>query len=260
MDMYKEILNLLQKGETGVVATLVSREGSGAREVGSKMLITVQGDSIGSLGGGALERVVVQRAKQLLLTGEPELLTVAPDREGGEVCGSTVQVFLEPLTSGPAVVIIGAGHVGRAVAAIAGQAGFRVMLADDRTAEETGVENICCREDAFFRDLPVLRTTFIIICSRSHGLDYEILQQALATPAEYIGLLGSRRKKESFFFRLERAGHHEQDFSRIITPVGLDIGARTPQEIGVSIVAQLIAYYRESTAARPESGSGLSSL
>ena len=112
----------------------------------------------------------------------------------------------------------------------------------------------------FFQDLPVGRTTYIVICTRSHSLDYEVLQQALATSAEYIGLLGSRRKKESFFSRLGQSGVAEKDLARIITPVGLDIGAQTPQEIGVSIVDQLIALFRESTEVQPESGQGSVSL
>lgn len=252
--MYQEIQNLLDKGRTGILATLVARTGSGARSVGSKMLITDLGEIIGSLGGGLLDGTVIRKAKEILQTGEPELITVEPDRDGVEVCGSTVQVFLDPLAGGPAVVIIGAGHVGRGVAGIAGQAGFRVMLADDRTPEETGVDNICCSPDAFFQDLPVSRRTFIIICTRSHSLDYAVLQQALATPAEYIGLLGSRRKKESFFSRMHQSDVAEEDLARIVTPVGLDIGAQTPQEIGVSIVAQLIAFFRESKVVLSESG------
>ena len=258
--MYRVIINLLDKGRTGVLATLVSRAGSGARSVGTKMMITDQGETIGSLGGGVLDATIILKAKEILQKGEPDLLSVEPEQDGNEVCGSTVQVFLEPLTSGPAVVIIGAGHVGRAVDGIAGQAGFRVMLADDRTPGETGVDNIQCSPDSFFQGLPVGRTTYIVICTRSHSLDYEVLQQALATPAEHIGLLGSRRKKESFFSRLEQSGVAEKDLARIITPVGLDIGAQTPQEIGVSIVAQLIALFRESTEVQPESGPGSVSL
>jgi len=254
MDMYREIINLLDKGRTGVLATLVARAGSGARSVGTKMVITDQGETIGSLGGGLLDSTIILKAKEILQTGEPGLLSVEPEQDGVEVCGSTVRIFLEPLTSGPAVVIIGAGHVGRAVAGIAVQSGFSVTLADDRRLEETGADTVCCRPDAFFQDLPVFKTTFIVICTRSHSVDYEVLQQALATPAEYIGLLGSRRKKESFFSRLEQSDVAEKDLARIITPVGLDIGAQTPQEIGVSIVAQLIALFRESTEVQPESG------
>jgi xanthine dehydrogenase accessory factor len=244
MDMYREIVKLLDTGRTGVLATLVARAGSGARSAGAKMVITDHGETIGSLGGGILDATIIHKAKEVLQTGEPALLSVEPEQDGGEVCGSTVQVFLELLTSGPAVVIIGGGHVGRSVAGIAGQAGFRVMLADDRTPEETGVDTIHCRPEAFFQDLPVGRTTCIVICTRSHALDYDVLQQALVTPAEYIGLLGSSRKKESFFSRLQQSGVAEKDIARIITPAGLDIGAQTPQEIGVSIVGQLIQQYR----------------
>jgi len=254
MNIYQEIQDLLERGGNGVLATLVSRAGSGARAVGSKMLIPDQGETTGSLGGGVIDVSVIRQAKKILLSGEPVLLTIEPDRAGDDVCGSAVQVFLEPVSSGPAVVIIGAGHVGRAVAEIAGQAGFRVMLTDDRSPGETGTEHICCSPSDFFLDLPVSSNTFIVICTRSHALDFDVLQQALATPARYIGLLGSRRKKESFFGRLQQSGAGREDLDRIITPVGLDIGAQTPQEIGVSIVAQLISFFRESTAARPESG------
>jgi len=246
MDIYKEIVKVLEQGRTGVVATLVDRSGPGSRVVGSKMLITDQRITLGSLGGGALDGAVIRQAENILQTGTPELLSIEPDQQDGEVCGSRVQVFLEPLASGPSVVIIGAGHVGRATAAIARQAGFGVILADDRQANEVGKGVQVCRPDAFFQDVPVVETTCIVICTRSHSLDYDVLQQALATPAAYIGLLGSRRKKESFFSRLQQAGVVEKDLDRIITPVGLAIGAQTPQEIGVSIVAQLISCYRNN--------------
>ncbi len=235
---------MLENGRTGVVATLVDRTGSGARSVGTKMLITDQGTTIGSLGGGVLDAVVIQKAGDVAQNGQPVLLTVEPEQQDGEVCGSTVQVFLEPLTCGPSVVVIGAGHVGRSTAAIARQAGFRVTLADDRSADEIGEGVFVCNPGAFFQNFPVVKTSCIVICTRSHALDYDVLQQALTTPAAYIGLLGSRRKKESFFVRLQQDGVAEKELTRIITPVGLDIGAQTPQEIGVSIVAQLITLYR----------------
>ncbi len=233
---------MLARGGNGVLATLVMRSGSGARAVGSKMLITDQGTTTGSLGGGIVDGTVLRKTQHILKTGAPVLLTIEPEKDGDDVCGSTVQVFLEPVSRGDAVVIVGAGHVGRAVAGISGQAGFRVVLADDRSQDVTGVEHVTCKPAGFFQDLFVVKETFIVICTRSHSLDYDVLQQALVTPAEYIGLLGSRRKKDSFFMRLAEAGCTEKDLARIITPVGLDIGAETPQEIGVSIVAQLISF------------------
>ncbi len=240
MSFYQEIVTLLEKGKTGVVATLVARSGSGARKVGSKMLITDSDATMGSLGGGLVDATVISRAREVLLSGEPLLLRIEPDLEGKDVCGSAVQVFLEPVSSTPGVVIIGAGHVGRATASIAGLAGFRVVLADDRPCEETGVDSQCCLQESFFQEIPVQENTAVIICTRSHALDFTVLEQALATPAGFIGLLGSRRKRESFFDRLRKSGLSSGELSRIITPVGLDIGADTPEEIGVSIVAQLV--------------------
>ena len=248
MDMYRNILTLLEQGRSGVVATLVARDGSGARSVGTKMLITDHGETSGSLGGGALDGTVLCEAEKVMQTGKPVLLSVEPEQRDGEVCGSTVQVFLDPLVSGPAVVIIGAGHVGKATAMIARQAGFRVILADDRPVDEVGREVVSSDPKAFFRDMGIGAATCILICTRSHGLDYAVLQQALATQASHIGLLGSRRKKESFFARLQQDGIAEKELARIITPVGLAIGAQTPQEIAVSIVAQLIAFYRGAKA------------
>jgi xanthine dehydrogenase accessory factor len=117
---------------------------------------------------------------------------------------------------------------------------------DDRDPGETGAAHRPCRMKDVFRDVPVPPSAMVVICTRSHSMDYQVLVQALATPARFIGLLGSRRKRESFFARLRQEGVATQDLERIVTPVGLDIGARTPAEIAVSITAQLIAVSRES--------------
>ncbi len=246
MKIYREIIRLLDQGQPAVLATLVARDGSGAREPGSKMIIRQGGATVGSLGGGLVDARTIEAADRVLHSGDPLLLTVDPVPAGGDTCGSRVRVFLEPLVAGPRVMIIGAGHVGRAVARAARRAGFLVQLADDRAPEETGTDHLRCRPDDIFQQLTPCRTTPIIICMRSHALDYEVLVQALATPAAFIGLLGSRRKRESFFSRLRESGMEGRELERIVTPVGLDIGARTPEEIAVSIVAQLIKVYRES--------------
>ncbi len=252
MEIYRQCTQLLDQGQSGVVATLVARSGSGAREVGSKMLITAQGITTGSLGGGTVDTTVIREAQQVLDTGKPVLLTIEPELQGIDRCGSTVQVFLEPLTNGATVFIIGAGHVGRAVAATAGQAGFRTILADDREPQQSdaGLRIVQCQAEDCFRNLTIIDTSLIVICMRSHDLDYTVLQQALATPAPYIGLLGSRRKRTSFFNRLLEAGSTENDLARVVTPAGLAIGARTPGEIGVSIVAQLIEFSHAAASPR----------
>ena len=247
MDIYHQITEMLDRGESFVLATLVSREGSGARAPGSKMIVTKQGNTMGSLGGGRLDAEVIRRAEQLFVSGESLLLTIDPQEgiSAQDICGSRIQVFLEPVAPGPAMVVIGAGHVGRAVAEIGSRAGFQVRLIDDRTPEETGIDHIRCPADAFLSSVQILPNIPVIICTRSHSLDYTALRQALQTPASFIGLLGSRRKRENFFQRLAGDGVAEAELQRIVTPVRLDIGARTPREIAVSIVAQLIAVNRE---------------
>jgi xanthine dehydrogenase accessory factor len=244
MEIYQQCSQLLDSGQSGVLAILVARSGSGSRAIGSKMLITDQKTTIGSLGGGQLDETVIQRAEEVLRSNQPILISIAPDQRDGEVCGSTVQVFLEPLTGKPVVIIAGAGHVGRAVAVTASQAGFRTVLADDRPPRpmDADLNIVHCETAAFFAQLPIPlhNNSLIVICTHSHGLDYTVLEQALATPAPYIGMLGSSRKKDSFFARLRKAGFADRELARIVTPVGLAIGAHTPEEIGVSIVAQLI--------------------
>jgi xanthine dehydrogenase accessory factor len=246
MDIYHQIVSLLEQGQALVVATLVAREGSGARRPGARMIITGKGTTHGSLGGGLVDARTVEAAQRVQASGEPELLTIDPDQAGADTCGSRVRVFVEPVAPGPVVLIIGAGHVGRATAAAAGSAGLRVVLMDDRDPGETGAAHRPCRMEDVFRDVPVPPSAMVVISTRSHSMDYQVLVQALATPARFIGLLGSRRKRESFFARLRQEGVATQDLERIVTPVGLDIGARTPAEIAVSITAQLIAVSRES--------------
>ena len=254
MDIYREIVRLLDQGQSAVLATLVARDGPGPRRPGSKMIIRDNSVPLGSLGGGLVDARTLEAAAGVLQSGEPMLLTVDPGPAGRDTCGSRVRVFLEPLVAGPRVVIIGAGHVGRAVAQAARLAGFQVRLADDRGRAETGIDHLRCIPADFFRELAPSRTTPVIICMRSHALDYEVLVQALATPAAFIGLLGSSRKKKSFFSRLKESGMGDRELERIITPVGLNIGARTPEEIAVSIVAQLIAVHRGSQPGPAESG------
>jgi xanthine dehydrogenase accessory factor len=246
MDIYHRMTGLLDQGQPFVLATLIARKGPGARQAGSKMIITETGESFGSLGGGMLDAEVIRRAEKLHGHDDATLFELEPEKfADGDICGSRVQVFLETVIPGAAMVVVGAGHVGRAVTAIGRQAGFHVRLLDDRPREETGTDHIRARADAFFSSVQVLPAMPIIICTRSHSLDYTVLCQALQTSASFIGLLGSRRKRENFFNRLRREGIVGSELQRIVTPVGLDIGARTPQEIAVSIVAQLIAVNRE---------------
>ncbi|WP_456385186.1 XdhC family protein [Desulfolithobacter sp.] len=249
-DICEQILDLQERGEAGVLATLVERSGSGSRPVGAKMLILNSGGTVGSLGGGAIEAEVVRCGAEVLESGEPRLVTISPQSGEEDRCGGRAVVFLEPILSGKNLIIFGAGHVGRAVAGMAILAGFQVTLVDDREEMSGSREGVGARflqrsVEHFFVDINVTSKTYLLICTRSHSMDLEVLRQALRTPAEFIGLLGSRRKRENFFSILCREGAARDDLERVVCPVGLAIGAVTPEEIGVAVVAQLIERYRK---------------
>ncbi len=252
-DIYSEILALQERGEAGVLATLVERSGSGSRPVGTKMLILDNGETVGSLGGGLLEAEVIRHGAEVLESGEPRLVTISPPGGEEDRCGSRTVVFLEPILAGKNLIIFGAGHVGRAVAGMAMLAGFQVTLVDDREKEigsqvGTDARFLLRSVEHFFADINVTAKTYLLICTRSHTMDLEVLRQALRTPAEFVGLLGSRRKRENFFATLRRDGVAEDELQRVVCPVGLAIGAVTPEEIGVAVVAQLIERHRKGSS------------
>jgi xanthine dehydrogenase accessory factor len=162
-----------------------------------------------------------------------------------------MSVFIEPQGRRPLLVMFGAGHVGRAVTVLAHGCGFRVVVIDERpdcAVPELlpGADHVICApvSEAFGR-LKLDRKSFVVIATPGHLNDFEAVRGCLATPAGFIGLLGSRHKRETLLQTLEKEGFTESQRARVVTPVGLDIGARTPEEIAVSIVGQLIAIGRE---------------
>jgi len=215
------------------------------------MLIRDDGSTVGTLGGGCMEAEVVDAAIEAM---EKEacrsLLFDLNEKAGGLVCGGRVTVFLEPLIPPPHLIILGAGHVGKALSSLAHFIGFRVIIVDNRaefaspssvpSAHETVHVEFA---DAFDR-ITVRDKTCVVVATRGHLHDLEALRAALKTEAGYIGLLGSKRKRALLFKMLREEGFSEGDIERIITPVGLSIGAITPEEIAVSIAAQLIEHRR----------------
>lgn len=247
MHIYEEVLRLRQQGRASAIATIVECKGSSPQKEGAKMLVRDDGSTVGTLGGGCLEAEVIQTARMAIKDGTP--LTVPfelTEEEGGLVCGGTVLVYIEPNLLDPHLVILGAGHVGKALSKLAHFAGFRVTVADDR-AEFANRENYPDAQDLVvnsferaFDGLHVDEQMFIVVATRGHNHDLEAVKAALGTRAGYIGLLGSRRKKAMLAKTLEREGFSSADVSRVIIPVGLDIGSVTPEEIAVSIMAQII--------------------
>jgi xanthine dehydrogenase accessory factor len=257
MQIYEEVLRLKQQGRVSAIATIVECRGSSPQKQGAKMLVRDDGSLMGTLGGGCLEADVVQAAVMTMKDGNPMTLPFElTERDGGLVCGGTVLVYIEPVLLDPHLVILGAGHVGRTLAKLARFTGFRVTVVDDRV-EFANPENIPDANDLIvheferaFERVPVESGTFIVVATRGHNHDLDAIQSALRTRAGYIGLLGSRRKKALLRNTLKERGFTEEEIDRVIIPVGLEIGSVTPEEIAVSIMAQIIQKRRGHVASR----------
>ena len=262
MDEPGEILKAasrwLDEGRRICLATVVRRAGSAPREVGAKMVITADGRSAGSIGGGGAEKAVLDRMRLALEDGKPAMVDLdlsGQDEDLDALCGGGVSVFIEPMGEARRLIVLGAGHVGVALAGLARDSGFAVTLVDDR--EEylnapfpgSGIDRLRADPDEYGA-LHLDGNTFVVICTRGHQLDKEWLGNIVGLKPRYLGMLGSKHKAESIFGLLEREGVRRDLLDRVRTPVGIDIGALTPTEIAVSIVAELIAEWRKAGRGR----------
>ncbi len=257
MQIYEEILRLKRLGRSSATATIVECKGSSPQKQGAKMLIRDDGSLMGTLGGGCLEADVVQGALMAIRDGNPMTMPFElTERDGGLVCGGTVLVYIEPVLPEPHLIILGAGHVGKALTKLARFTGFRVTVVDDRV-EHANRENIPEATDISVQDferaldgIEVRSDAFIVVATRGHNHDLDAIKVALRTKAGYVGLLGSRRKKALLQRALAEGGFSPEDIARVIIPVGEPIGSVTPEEISVSIMAQIIKQRRERGAIR----------
>jgi xanthine dehydrogenase accessory factor len=262
MQIFEEALRLKRLGRSLAIATIVECRGSSPQKQGAKMLVRDDGSSMGTLGGGCLEADVVQGALMSMKSKEPMTMPFElVEREGGLVCGGTVLVYIEPMVPDPHLVILGAGHVGKMLAKLARFTGFRVTVADDRK-EFANAENVPDASEFVvtdferaFESISADTGTFIVVATRGHNHDLDAVKAALGTGASYIGLLGSRRKKALLSKALEESGFSRDDISRVIIPVGMEIGSVTPEEIGVSIMAQIIQRRRDHGPSRGSAAS-----
>lgn len=251
LELYEEMVRLTRAGEAFALATVTASSGSSPRKPGAKMLVRSDGSLLGSVGGGRVEKESVETALTALADETPRMLEFVLTEENGFACGGSMSVYIEPQGHRPLLVMFGAGHVGRAVTALAHGCGFRVVVVDDRPECATGEllpgadQVICLPVQDAFANLRLAPEDFVIIATPGHHADFAAVRGCLATRAGFIGLLGSRRKRETLLQTLEEEGFDVEQRERVVTPVGLDIGAQTPEEIAVSIIGQLIARRRE---------------
>ena len=247
--IYQALSELEKNNESGALCTVVKSEGSTPRHVGSKMLIYPDGKFLGTVGGGEMESRVIKAALETLKTGDAQTLSYTmadPARGDPGVCGGTVEVFVEPVLPSAMIVVIGAGHVGKAVVHLAKWLGFRVAVSDDR-AEFCNPDSVP-GADAYYpvemgkltEHLKVNRQTYIVITSRGSGVDVAGLPTLLETDPAYIGVIGSRRRWLTTAKALKEKGVPEEKMAKVHSPMGLELNAETPEEIAVSIMAEIL--------------------
>jgi xanthine dehydrogenase accessory factor len=249
VDIYQALAEVEKNQETAALCTVVKSIGSTPRHVGSKMLVYPDGKFIGTVGGGDLEHRVLDEAWISMGDGESRLLSYTmadPARGDPGVCGGTVEVFVEPILPPAMIVVIGAGHVGKAVVHLAKWLGFRVAVSDDRP-EFCNPESVP-GADAYYPvemgklagQLKINKRTFIVITSRGSGVDVQGLPSLLESGAAYIGVIGSRRRWLTTVKGLQEKGIPEEQIARVHSPMGLELNAETPEEIAVSIMAEVL--------------------
>jgi xanthine dehydrogenase accessory factor len=254
MDIYEEIVKLRRDGRRGAVATIVNVRGSIPSYKTAKMLVRDDGSIFGTIGGGCVEADVWQAAREVMEQEKPRTLTFNlnqdPKYDTGLVCGGTLDIFIEPVLPQAVLYLFGAGHVSQALYKSSKDAGFEAVVIDDRElyanrqrfpeAREVIAEDF---DQAMARLTPT-ESEYIVIVTRGHRDDMRVLRWAVQTQARYIGMIGSKRKTISIFRELQSEGLAASLFERVHAPIGLDIGAVTPEEIAISITAELIAVRR----------------
>jgi xanthine dehydrogenase accessory factor len=255
MDIFEEIVRMRRAGERGALATIVHTNGSIPSYESSRMLVREDGTIAGTIGGGCVEADVWAAAKEVIELELPRKMTFNLNHEAeydaGLICGGTVEIFVEPILPQPKLYIFGGGHISVAVARVAAAAGFAIGIADDRVAFANpdrfpvAGEIYTTYEEAYEKIKPNA-SSFLLIVTRGHKDDMRVLAWAVRTGARYIGMIGSRRKVISVYQALEKEGFTDREFELVHAPVGLEIGALTPEEIAVSISAELIAVRRNA--------------
>ncbi len=254
LSIYEELLALARSGTPVALATVVESSGSVPRRAGARMLVRPDGSTLGTVGGGRVELETVAAALACLEKGEPSLLPITLVPENGHVCGGRITVYVEPVLPSPRLIVVGAGHVGRALATAARFSGFRVTVADDRPEYATATQVPDAHElhVGAYAELPgplsVDASTFAVIATAGFESDFAAVRALLRTPVRFIGVIGSRRKRETLMQTLAAEGYAPEQLERLTIPVGLPIAAETPEEIAVSIVSQLIGERRKRAA------------
>jgi xanthine dehydrogenase accessory factor len=253
-EVLSELVKALERGEEAALVTIVASQGSTPQRVGAKMIVFADGRTVGTIGGGCYENDAFWKAKEALQSRKSQLvrydLTDDFAQESGLICGGQMTVYIEPVEPAPQLYIVGAGHVGHQLARVAGPVGFGIHVLDDREkfanaerfpgADEVIVDSI----PEWLHNAEIPASAYVVVVTRGHQHDLDALRSLAARDLRYIGLIGSKAKIKKIYDALTEEGMPLECLSRIHAPVGLDIGAVSPEEIAISILAELIAVRR----------------
>ena len=260
-EVFHAVGEALQRGEPAALVTIIRTQGSTPQRVGAKMVVFADGRLVGTIGGGCYENDAFWKARQSLRTRKPEVvryeLTDDIAEESGLICGGQMEVYIEPIEAAPHLYLVGAGHVAYHLARVAATVGFHIHVLDDREkfasadrfpdAVEITVDSI----PAWLEQTSFPANAYVVILTRGHRYDLDALRALVPRELHYLGLIGSRAKIARLHEALRDEGLSTDRLQAVHAPVGLNIGAVTPQEIAVSILAELIAvkYGKLPTAA-----------
>jgi xanthine dehydrogenase accessory factor len=253
-DVFEAALKAAQTGEKAALVTVISTEGSTPQKAGAKMVVYPDGRIVGTIGGGCVEAEMTWRARQVIEDRRSQVasyeLTADQAGEDGLICGGRMEVFIEPIEGTPTLCLFGAGHVAQPLARMAKAAGFRVEVADDRVkfanrerfpdADLVLVDDIASAAS----QMTLGPDSYAVVVTRGHRGDEEALAACLGKGLRFVGLLASRPKFVLIAVALEERGIRAEEVATIHSPLGLDLGATTPEEIAVSVLAEMIAVRR----------------
>ena len=250
-EVFAALAAALEAGEPVALVTITGSTGSTPQRVGAKMLVYEDGRTVGTIGGGCYENEAFWKAREAIKSRKPLSMSFELNddfaQESGLVCGGQMDVFIEPVEASPELYVFGAGHVGHFVGKMAHEVGFRVHVVDDREKFANserfgpGIDVIVDDIPAWLERHSLSATTYAVVVTRGHRHDLETMRGLLRSPMRYLGLIGSKAKVKRIFDMLREEGVPADTLRPVHAPIGLDIGAITPQEIAVSIVAELIA-------------------
>ena len=258
MDVYEELLRLRNLGQKCALATIVDVRGSIPSYESAKLLVREDGSMTGTIGGGCVEAEVWNAAREVIETEKPKHLTFNLGQDAaydnGLICGGQLDVFVEPVLPIPHAFIFGAGHISKSLSKVAALAGFATVIVDNREAFANrerfpeAAEVHAEEYEEVFPKLIINESSYVIIVTRGHRDDMRVLKLAMATQARYISMIGSKRKVINVIRELEREGMPLEAFERIHAPMGLDIGAISPEEIAISVASEMIAVRRNAAS------------